>query len=211
MKNYFLISVDKAESVWDHFTHFENYKIKDRSNGDEACDSYHNYKRDVEMLKEMEVDFYRFSISWGRLVPDPFSTRVSEDGLRYYNDLINELIKNNIEPVVTLFHWDTPYHYQKMGGWTNPLIIDQFAEYARIAFRHFGDRVRTWITFNEAYNMCLFGYGTKESFLTFAPDLQLSGYGDYQCGHNVLKAHAKAYHIYQEEFKAQQGGKVFLK
>jgi beta-glucosidase/6-phospho-beta-glucosidase/beta-galactosidase len=173
-----------------------------------ACDSYHKYKRDVEMLVELGVDFYRFSISWSRILPKGFSNEVNQDGIDYYNNLIDEMLKYNIKPMITLFHWDTPQVLQEMGGWTNPLIIDYFEDYARIAFENFGDRVKDWITFNEPYNMCLFGYGSRNGFVVFAPDLNIHGIAEYECTHNVIKAHAKTYHLYKDKFKPTQHGKL---
>lgn len=161
------------------------------------------------MLAELGVKFYRFSISWTRLLPKGFGHVISEDGLKYYNNLIDELIKYKIEPVITLLHWDTPQVLQDMGGWTNELIVDYFEDYARIVFEKFGDRVKEWVTFNEPYNMCLYGYGTGTGFLVFAPGIVVPGVAEYQCSHNVLKAHARAYHLYDEKFRSTQKG-IFL-
>lgn len=196
--------------MWDHYTHYESEKIKDGSNGDVACDSYHLYKRDVQMLVELGVDYYRFSISWSRLLPNGYGSNVSQDGLRYYNNLIDELIKYNITPMVTMFHWDTPQKFMEIGGWTNPKIVDYFEDYARMVFYHFGDRVKSWLTFNEPYNMCLAGYGTSLLMVQFAPDLNFHGFGEYMCTHNVLRAHAAAYHLYNNTFKPTQKGTLVI-
>jgi beta-glucosidase/6-phospho-beta-glucosidase/beta-galactosidase len=157
------------------------------------------------MLAELGVDFYRFSISWSRILPKGFG-EINQDGIDYYNNLIDELLKQNVQPLVTLFHWDTPQILQDLGGWTNPIIVDYFEDYARIVFESFGDRVKDWITFNEPYNMCLNGYGTRTFFVVFAPDLGVHGIGEYECTHNVIKAHARAYHLYNDTFKATQKG-----
>lgn len=197
---------DKGENIWDHLTHNKAHRVADGSNGDLACDSYNNYKRDVEMLKELGVDFYRFSISWSRLLPSGFANKVSKDGLEYYNNLINELIENNIRPVVTLYHWDLPQKLQDLGGWTNPAMVEYFEDYAGAAFDAFGDRVKEWLTFNEPKDICLLGYGADVR----APLLNIKGVADYMCAHNLLKSHAKAYHLYQDNYKAEQKGKFEL-
>lgn len=197
---------DKSESTWDHFVHNKIESISDNSNADVSCDSYHLYKRDVEILKELGVDFYRFSISWSRLLPTGLSNKISRDGLKYYNNLINELIKNNITPMVTLCHWENPQVLQKIGGWTNPQMAEYFEDYARVVFENFGDRVKEWITFNEPHIMCTYGYGKMYDTKRLAPGLGLNGVGEYLCVHNILKAHAKAYHLYDDVFRRKQKG-----
>lgn len=177
--------------------------IKNGSSGDIACDSYHLWKRDVEMVKDLGVDFYRFSISWSRLLPSGFDDKPNPDGVNYYNNLINELIRNNVTPVVTLYHWDLPQRLQDLGGWANPFLADYFANYARFAFETFGDRVKDWLTFNEPEEICYLGYG--EAYR--APALIFHGVGDYLCGHTLLLAHAKAYHVYDDVFRKRQHGK----
>lgn len=180
--------------------------ITDNSNADVSADSYHFYKRDVEMLKELGVDYYRFSISWTRLLPSGLAYKISQDGLNYYNNLINELVKNNIEPMVTLFHWDTPQVLQKLGGWTNAKMIDYFEDYARVVFENFGDRVKEWVTFNEPHVMCVYGYGKIYGPVSLAPGLGLNGVGEYLCSHNIIKAHARTYHLYDDVFRSKQKG-----
>ncbi|XP_063388279.1 myrosinase 1-like [Cydia fagiglandana] len=108
---------DKGESVWDRIVHTRPDFIADRSTGDEACDSYHLWEEDLKILEELGVDFYRFSISWPRLLPSGFTNRISEDGCRYYSDLIDGLLARGIAPVVTLYHWDLPQNLQDLGTW----------------------------------------------------------------------------------------------
>jgi beta-glucosidase/6-phospho-beta-glucosidase/beta-galactosidase len=168
-----------------------------------ACDSYNLYNRDVEMLSELGVDFYRFSLSWSRILPDGFSDNVNVDGVTYYNNLIDALLGKGIQPLITLYHWDLPQKMQELGGWPNPLLANYFEDYAKVAFDQFGDRVKHWITFNEPKNFCLEGYGRGSA----APGLNVSGVGEYMCAHTILQAHAKAYHLYDKKYRSDQKGK----
>lgn len=154
------------------------------------------------MLKSLGVHFYRFSLSWPRISPTGLNNVVNQKGIDYYNNLIDALLAEGIQPMVTLYHWDLPQYLQELGGWTNPIIIDLFAGYAKIAFENFGDRVKLWATFNEPYSVCNYGYG--DSML--APLLYSRGFGEYQCTHNLIKAHAKAYHLYDDHFRPTQKG-----
>ncbi|XP_063629355.1 myrosinase 1-like [Cydia splendana] len=196
---------DKGESIWDRFVHSRPEAISDRSNGDVACDSYNNWREDIQLLEDLNVDFYRFSISWPRVLPTGFANRVSEDGARYYGDLIDALLERGIEPVVTLYHWDLPQTLQDLGGWTNPLISDWFADYARVVFDLYGDRVKTWVTINEPTVVCDIGYTGH-----IAPGLESEGRGSYLCTKHILLAHAKAYRLYEAEYKPQYQGQVSL-
>lgn len=191
----------KGEHIWDRFTHTTNL-VADKSNADIAADSYHRYKEDVNMLKYLGVDSYRFSLSWPRILPTGFPNKINPAGIKYYNNLIDELVSNGIEPLVTLYHWELPIRIQDLGGWANPLIADYFLDYARVVFEHFGDRVKLWLTLNEPKIICLAGYGSS----SFAPSLNFSGVADYLCGHHALKAHAKVYHLYEEKYKSIQKG-----
>ncbi|CAH2988918.1 unnamed protein product [Chilo suppressalis] len=194
----------KTETIWDHLTHNNPCSVKDCSNGDIAANSYNLFKRDVEMIRELGLDHYRFSLSWTRILPTGFPDKINEAGVQYYNNLINEMIKYNIKPMVTLYHWELPQKLQEMGGWANPHVTDWFADYARVVFEQFGDRVKYWITINEPYQICNAGYGST----TKAPQLNLKGIADYMCAKNLLVAHAKTYHIYNNEFKPKYGGVV---
>lgn len=196
----------KAENIWDHMTHTDPSLIADRTNGDVAGDSYHQYQRDVEMMRELGLDYYRFSLSWSRILPNSFPDKINEAGVAYYNNLINEMLKYNIEPMITLYHWDLPQKLQELGGWTNPHIVDWYADYARVAFELFGDRVKNWITMNEPREICYQGYGVD----TMAPRLNMNGVAEYMCAKNLLMAHAKAYHIYDDEFRSRNSGNIFI-
>ncbi|CAH0597146.1 unnamed protein product [Chrysodeixis includens] len=196
---------DKGESTWDRALHTHPEIVGDGSNGDVACDSYHLWRRDVEMCAELGLDMYRFSISWPRLLPTGFSNKISEDGKNYYSNLIDGLLEKGIEPVVTMYHWDLPQYLQDLGGWANPLISDWFADYASVVYYLYADRVKYWITFNEPIVTCDSGY-TKQS----TPYLDDLNTGGFLCNKNLLMAHAKAYRIYEEEYKLKYNGKISL-
>ncbi|XP_018320224.1 myrosinase 1-like [Agrilus planipennis] len=194
----------KGENIWDYLTHNYPDRIADGSNADISCDTYHHVEDDVAILRDLGVDYYRFSISWSRLLPNGFSHEINDDAVRYYNFLIDALLNNGITPMVTLYHWDLPQILQKLGGWSNVNIVDYFTDYANVAFENFGDRVRYWITFNEPDLFCE-AYGALE----FAPiEVKADGIGDYLCSHHVLLAHASAYHLYNESFKTTQRGSL---
>ncbi|XP_060536127.1 myrosinase 1-like [Cylas formicarius] len=196
----------KGESVWDWYSHTFPERIDNAATGDVACDSYHKWEEDVALLKELGVDHYRFSLSWSRILPEGTINYVNEAGIEYYRKLLQGLADNNITPLVTLFHWDTPRPLHELGGWTNPLIADYFAEYARLCFERFGDLVQNWITINEPQTTCVQGYteGIK------APGYSDEAEGVYLCAYTHVLAHAKAYHIYDEEFRAMQKGRITI-
>ncbi|XP_028026026.1 myrosinase 1-like [Bombyx mandarina] len=194
----------KGESIWDTYVHEHPEYTPDKSNGDIAADSYHKFKEDVQLIKALGVKYYRLSISWPRLLPNGTSNNISTDGARYYRNLFEELLKANITPIVTLFHWDMPTPFMDLGGWSNPVIVDYFVDYARVAFNLYGDIIKTWTTINEPHQHCYQGYGADY----FAPAIKSHGVGEYLCAHYLILSHAKAYHLYEKEFKPHQKGKV---
>ncbi|KAK6190480.1 hypothetical protein SNE40_002342 [Patella caerulea] len=193
----------KGPSIWDDFAH-QSGRIANGDTGDVACDSYHKYKEDVQMLKHVGVTFYRFSIAWSRVLPDGTLGSLNSKGIDYYNRLIDELLANNITPFVTLYHWDLPSALQKQGGWLNESIIDRYNDYAKLCFENFGDRVKLWLTFNEAYVISWLGHGIG----IFAPGIKSPGTGVYQVAHNIIRSHVKAYHSYDTLFRSRFNGKV---
>ncbi|KAK6982460.1 lactase-phlorizin hydrolase [Biomphalaria glabrata] len=192
----------KGPSIWDTWAHTGG--IAHNETGDVACDSYHKYKEDVQLLKNLGVNHYRFSIAWSRVMSDGTPKTINEPGIQYYNNVINELLANNIQPMVTLYHWDLPQALQDKGGWLNSSIQDDFVEYSRLCFQRFGDRVKKWITFNEPPIVTIMGYGDGTS----APGHKDPGSGAYISGHNLILSHAKAYRLYERDFKATQKGEV---
>jgi beta-glucosidase/6-phospho-beta-glucosidase/beta-galactosidase len=134
----------------------------------------------------------------------PKGSAINQNGIDYYKKLIDELIANDIEPVVTIFHWDLPQWLQNFGGPTNAIFVDYFVAYADVLFKAFGDKVKRWITINEPFNYCLSSYGIG----MWPPATNSSGVGEYLCGHNVLIAHAQTYHLYREKYYAKFKGQV---
>lgn len=169
-----------------------------------ACDSYHKYLEDVELLKSVGAKLYRFSLSWARILPTGLPNSINQKGIDYYNNLINALLENDIQPLITLYHWDLPQKLQDIGGWANKKIVKYFTDYARVAFDHFGDRVQLWTTINEPNSICRAGYGDA----AVAPVLDSDGIGEYQCGHNLINAHASVYHLFNNEYKHKINGKL---
>lgn len=131
-----------------------------------------------------------------------FPNKINEKALEYYDTLINELLKHRIEPMITLYHFDLPQSLQDLGGWANPLSVTWFEDYAKFIFNRYADKVKYWITVNQPNTICVDGYGDS----VMAPGLSLKGIGDYLCIKNVLLAHAKAYRLYEKEFKMKYKG-----
>jgi 6-phospho-beta-glucosidase len=152
-----------------------------------ASDHYHRYKEDVALLAEMGFKAYRFSIAWTRIYPEGIG-EVNEKGIEFYSNLINELIKYNIEPIVTMYHFDLPYALQKKGGWSDRATVDAFEQYAKVLFERFGDRVKYWLTINEQNMMILHG----DAIGTIDPNLENPKKALYQQNHHMLVAQAKA-------------------
>ena len=147
----------KGKSVWDNFVRIPG-KTFMGTNGDVAVDHYNRYKEDVALMAEMGLKAYRFSVAWTRIFPEG-TGKVCQEGLDFYNNLINELIKHNIEPIVTLYHWDLPQALQDLyGGWENRQIIEDFDNYCITLFENFGDRVKYWVSLNEQNIFIGLGY-----------------------------------------------------
>ncbi|KAJ7982165.1 Beta-glucosidase [Quillaja saponaria] len=154
----------KGPSIFDTFTHRYPDKIKDHTSGVQAVDSYHHYKGNVGIMKEIGLNAYRFSISWPRVLPSgKLSGGVNPEGVKYYNNLINELLSNGIQPFVTLFHWDLPQALEdEYDGFLSSKIVKDFADYAELCYKEFGDRVKHWITLNEpmVFSSIIYTIGT---------------------------------------------------
>ncbi|KAL4378899.1 hypothetical protein GQ457_02G025770 [Hibiscus cannabinus] len=197
----------RGPSIWDSFSHTEG-KIIDGSNGDVAVDHYHRYKEDVDLIHKFGFDAYRFSISWSRIFPDGLGTKVNDEGISFYNNLINALIEKGIRPFATLYHWDLPLHLQEsIGGWLDKQIVNYFAIYADTCFAHFGDRVKNWITINEPLQTAVNGYDAG----IFAPGRREGSSAEpYLVAHHQILAHATAVSIYRSKYKDNHGGQIGL-
>lgn len=190
----------KGLSIWDAFCRTPD-RVAGFENGDIACDHYHRFREDVKLMKDLGVNAYRFSLAWPRIMP----AGTGEDnsaGIKFYSDLIDELINNQITPWVTLYHWDLPLTLlTEKDGWLNPDIADYFTDYADICFSSFGDRVKNWITFNESWVISSLGYGSGEH----APGRK-SVTEPYQAAHNLLRSHAYAVKCYRDKYQETQKG-----
>jgi len=147
----------KGESIWDHFTHTRKNKIKTGENGDTACDFYHRYENDIDLVSSMNIPAFRFSIAWSRVLPLGIGP-VNQKGIDFYSRLIDKCLKKGVEPWVTLYHWDIPQALQEKGGWENREVCDWFAEYVELCTKQFGDRVKNWMVFNEPAAFTALGY-----------------------------------------------------
>lgn len=176
----------KGLSIWDYFGHQEN-RIAHSETGDVACDHYHRFQEDVALMKEIGLKSYRFSISWPRILPEG-TGQMNEKGLKFYSDLVDALLANGIEPLVTLFHWDFPYDLYEKGGWRNPSSSDWFLEYTKAVVDCLSDRVTHWITFNE-FQMFM---GLGHTAGIHAPFEHASEEDLILMSRNILLAHGKA-------------------
>ena len=187
----------KGLNIWDYYCQ-DNPAIAHCENGNIACDHYHHFKEDIANMKKIGIKYYRFSISWCRIIPNGIG-EVNPKGIEFYNNLIDELIANDIEPLVTIFHWDYPMELHKLGGWLNPKSSDWFAEYTKILVENFSDRVKYWITLNEPQVFIGLGYAIG----TFAPFRKCSKKELAEMSHNVLLSHGKAVKILREQSKQE--------
>jgi beta-glucosidase len=143
-------------SIWQRFMHTPGL-VPSGDTGDVACDHYRRYVSDVALMRELGMQAYRFSVSWSRILPNGKGA-VNPAGLDFYDRLVDELLKNGIEPLITLFHWDLPAALDDLGGWLNPDIANWFADYGTVLFRKLDDRVKKWVTLNEPWVVSDGGY-----------------------------------------------------
>jgi len=146
----------KGESIWDRFAHTPG-KIKNGDTGDIACDSYHRWNEDLSLMRAMNLNSYRFSISWPRIQPSGSGAAHSK-GMDYYDRLVDALLAARIRPLVTLYHWDLPQRLQDAGGWPNRDLVGRFADYVQSVAKTLGDRVSNWMLFNEPAAFLDLGY-----------------------------------------------------
>ncbi|XP_078513290.1 klotho [Lissotriton helveticus] len=192
----------KGPTVWDAFTHEQGLP-----SGDVASDSLNSLYRDTEALRTLGVSHYRFSLSWARLFPNGTAASLSPAGLGYYRGLLRRLRELGVQPVVTLYHWDLPQALQEQhGGWPNATLVDIFTDYAHFCFRTFGAEVKYWITMDNPYVVAWHGYATG----MLPPGVRGGRQLGYQAAHNLIKAHAAVWHLYNDLFRSTQGGQVSL-
>ncbi|KAI7757044.1 hypothetical protein M8C21_003157 [Ambrosia artemisiifolia] len=205
---------NKGDSIWDTFARIPG-RIFDFSNADQAVDQYHRFKTDIELMKDLGMDAYRFSISWSRIFPNG-TGEPNPQGIEYYNNLIDSLLDKGIQPYATLYHWDLPQMLEdEYDGWLNTRIIEDFKHYAFTCFEAFGDRVKHWITFNEPHGFAIQGYdygiqapGRCSFLFHLLCKKGQSSEEPYIVAHNILLSHAAVYHGYQKHFKETQGGLI---
>ena len=175
----------KGESIWDRFSHTPG-KVAGNANGDVACDHYHRHEDDIAVMRQIGLNAYRLSLAWARLLPGG-SGAVNPKGIAFYDRLIDKLLEADITPFITLYHWDLPAALQDRGGWGNRDVAGWFADYAAIAVRALGDRVRRWITINEPWCVAFLGHDTGEH----APGIRDRGMA-LQVAHHTLLSHGLA-------------------
>jgi len=187
-----------GHSIWTRFAATPG-KIANGDTGDVACDHYYRWKEDVALMRQLGLKAYRFSVSWSRILPQGTGA-VNEAGIAFYERLIDELLANGIEPMLTLYHWDLPAALDDRGGWLNPDIAAWFADYARVLFERFDGRVRFWTTLNEPWVVTDGGYLHGP----LAPGHR-NLYEAPIASHNLLRAHGAAVKVYREVGKHQIG------
>jgi beta-glucosidase len=196
----------RAPSVWDAFS-LTPGRVENGDTGDIACDFYHRYPEDVQLMKRLGLDAFRFSIAWPRVIPQGRGA-VNEQGLDFYDRLVDELLANDITPFPTLFHWDLPQALEEEGGWTVRPTIDAFCEYVEAVVGRLGDRVENWATHNEPWVHAWLGYGSG----TWGPEMHAPGRTSRREGaaaaHHLMVAHGRAIEIMRREMPDAKLGVV---
>jgi beta-glucosidase len=175
----------RGPSIWDQFC-LEGGRIADSSDGRRACEHYLRFRDDVALMRHLGLQAYRFSIAWPRILPQGFGA-INEKGMAFYDQLVDELLGQGIEPWITLYHWDLPMFLGDQGGWLNRDTTQHFADYALKMVERLGDRVKHWITHNEPWCVATLGYRRGEH----APGLKDPRSG-WVAAHHVLLSHGLA-------------------
>ena len=176
----------KGSSVWDEFC-LQPGRVYDGHTGDVACDHYHRFDEDFAIMESLGIRDYRFSFAWTRLLPDGTGA-VNQKGIAFYDRLIDSMLKHNVTPHATLFHWDYPYELFRKGGWLNDDSPDWFAEYTGVVAKHFGDRVKSFFTLNEP--QCFIGISLYDTI--HAPGIKFPVKDCLAMAHNVLLGHGRS-------------------
>ena len=189
----------RKASIWDTFCRTPG-KVADGDHGDVACDHYHRWRDDIQLMKRMGMQAYRFSVAWPRVLPDGTGA-VNEAGLDFYEKLVDGLLEAGITPWATLYHWDLPQAQQDRGGWPDRAVVDAFVRYADVVSRRLGDRVGHWITHNEPWCICHLGHLSGEH----APGIQ-DGAQMLRAAHHVLLSHGRAVPVIRRNSPGSQVG-----
>jgi beta-glucosidase len=193
----------RGRSIWDIYSHTPGNILND-DNGDVACDHYHRWRDDIALMRQLNLNAYRFSVSWPRILPEGRG-RVNQAGLDFYDRLVDALLDSDITPFVTLYHFDLPQPLQDDGGgWLRRGIADDFERHVDVVSRALGDRVRHWMTLNEPWSMGLLGYLTGED----APGLRLGLKAGLAVAHHALLAHGRAMKVLRANAPGSQVGIV---
>ncbi|QDY83818.1 beta-glucosidase [Paenibacillus polymyxa] len=181
----------RTPSIWDTFCQIPG-KVIDGDCGDVACDHFHRFKEDVQLMKQLGFLHYRFSVAWPRIIPAPGV--VSEEGLLFYEHLLDELESAGLIPMLTLYHWDLPQWIEDEGGWTQREITQHFKTYASVIMDRFGERIKWWNTINEPFCASILGYGTGEH----APGHE-NWSEAFTAAHHILMCHGIAINLHKEK------------
>lgn len=182
----------KGMNIWDYWYKQEPHRFFNHVGPGQASNFYECYKHDIQLMREIGHNTFRMSLSWSRLIPDGVGT-VNQEAVRFYNDVIDELLANKIEPFVNLYHFDMPMAMQEVGGWENRQVVDAYADYARTCFDLFGDRVKKWFTFNEPIVPVEGGY----LYTTHYPNV-VDFKRAVQVAYHTMLAHAKAVSAFRQ-------------
>ncbi len=175
----------RSPSIWETFAHTPG-KTRNGEHADVTVDHYHRFREDVDLMADLGVDTYRFSIAWSRLLA-PGMEDLNSEGVAFYRELCQLLLDNGITPTATLYHWDLPQELQDRGGWVNPASIDWFRTYAVLAKEALGDLIKTWATFNEPWCTAFLGYSSGEH----APGIK-DAPTSFVAAHHLMIAHHEA-------------------
>ncbi|CAA7054701.1 unnamed protein product [Microthlaspi erraticum] len=208
------ITDGKTLSNWDVFTNITG-KISDGSHGNVAVDHYHRYPEDLDLMEDLGVNSYRFSLSWARILPKGRFGDVNMEGIYHYNRMINAILERGMEPFVTMTHYVIPQELElRYESWLNPEIREDFEHYAKICFRYFGNRVKFWATFNEPNVQVILGYRKG----TYPPSRCSKNFGNCTRGdsyreplvaaHNVIRSHLAAVNLYRTKIQEKQRGNI---
>jgi beta-glucosidase len=189
----------RGESIWDRFSATSG-NVVNGDTGAIACDTYHRYTEDIQLMRALGISAFRLSVAWPRILPEGRG-RVNQAGLDFYDRVLDELLANGIEPYVTLYHWDLPQVLEDRGGWPARETVDAFTEFTEVVVTRLGDRVRHWITQNEPWVVSWLGYGLG----VHAPG-RASERDALAAGHHVLLAHGRAAAVIRREAPVSEVG-----